>query len=80
MPCNASAPLFGVTIGGVNLMMNPVDMVYPGIRDPDKGWCLTAIANGGAGPYILGDAWLQNVVVVTDVGQSVMHFYRHVYY
>ena len=48
--------------------------------DPVTGWCMTAIANGGSGPYILGDAFMQNALVVFDIGQAKMHFMSRQFY
>jgi aspergillopepsin I len=76
--CNAKPPAFGVKIGGVTLVVNPVDMI---LADEASGTCVSAIQDGGAapGPFVLGDAFLNNVVVVFDVGAAQMRFAQHTY-
>lgn len=74
-PCDAIAPRFAIVIGGVQLWINPADMIYQGLTDSLTGYCAIAIASGGEGPYVLGDAFLQNVVAVFDVGAAEMRFY-----
>lgn len=77
-PCDAVAPLFAVVIGGVEFFVNPADMMYQELVDPQSGYCAIAVASGGSGPYILGDAFLQSVLAVFDVGSAEMRFYgRH---
>lgn len=77
-PCNAVAPLLAVVISGVEFHVNPADMMYPELIDPLTGYCAIAVASGGDGPYILGDAFLQSVVAVFDTGGAEMRFYgRH---
>lgn len=74
-PCDAIPPSFAITIGGVEFWINPADMIYRDLVDPLTGYCAIAVASGGQGPYILGDAFLQNVVAVFDVGAAQMRFY-----
>lgn len=73
--CDAVPPRVGVVIGGVEFDIRPGDLIYPDIVDPRTELCAVAIANGGAGPYILGDVFLQNVLAVFDVGAGQMRFY-----
>lgn len=75
-PCDSIPPLFAVVIGGKEFWINPADMIYRGLVDPLTGYCAVAIASGGAGPFILGDVFLQNVVAVFDVGGAEMRFYQ----
>jgi hypothetical protein len=77
--CNAKAPAFGVEIGGTTFQVNAADMIYQNQTDPQTGLCLTGIQDGGSGPYILGDVFLQNVVAVFDVGAAQMRFAAHSY-
>ncbi|KAF2395913.1 acid protease [Trichodelitschia bisporula] len=77
--CNAKTPDFGVTIGGVVFKVSAADLVYQNQRDPASGLCLTGVQDGGSGPYILGDVWMQNVVAVFDVGAAEMRFAAHSY-
>jgi aspartyl protease len=74
--CNAKAPSFGVTIGGTTFQVNPTDMIL----DNGDGTCISGVQDGGSGPYILGDVFMKNVVVVFDVGAAEMRFAAHVNY
>jgi hypothetical protein len=73
--CNAKVPSLAVKIGGVSFTINPKDMV---LSDP-SGLCISGIQDGGSGPFILGDVFMQNVVSVFDIGASEMRFAEHVY-
>lgn len=75
--CNATAPDFGVTIGGSTFYINAADMIFDG--GLGGGICLPGIQLGDPGPYILGDMFLQNVIAVFDVGAAVMKFAAHDY-
>lgn len=61
-------------LDGIKFYISPVDLLYRTLVDPLTGLCMTAIADGGSGPYILGDAFMQNALVVFDVGQAQMQF------
>ena len=74
-PCDAVPPSFSVIISGVEFKINAADMIYRDLVDPTTGYCAIAVTTGGSGPYILGDAFLQNVVAVFDVGGAQMRFY-----
>lgn len=78
--CDAQAPPFAVILDGLSFYINPVDLIYQGMVDPVTGLCMTAIASGGAGPYILGDVFLQNVLAVFDVGNGQMRFISRQFY
>lgn len=78
--CNAKAPNLAVIIKGVKFFINPVDLIYKDIVDPLTGLCMTGISSGGAGPYILGDVFLQNAMAIFDVGNSKMRFIGRSYY
>lgn len=73
--CTAKAPSFGVKIGGTTFQVSAADMI---LKDP-SGVCISGIQDGGSGPYILGDVFLQNVVAVFDVGAAQMRFASHKY-
>nr|AGU10903.1 Eukaryotic aspartyl protease [uncultured organism] len=77
--CDAIPPQFGVTIGNQTFWVQPDDLVLRSQVDSETGLCLTSIQNGGEGPYILGIAFLQNVVAVFDVGAAEMRFAAHEY-
>ena len=78
--CTAEAPSFAVILQGVTFYINPVDMIYRDLVDPLTGLCMTAIASGGNGPYILGDVFLQNVLAIFDVGHGQMRFIGRQFY
>ncbi|KAK0634280.1 aspartic peptidase domain-containing protein [Bombardia bombarda] len=78
--CDAVAPRISVILGGVHFWINPRDLIYQRMVDPLTGLCMTAIASGGSGPYILGDAFLQNALAVFDVGQAKMRFIPREFY
>lgn len=78
-PCNASVPALGVQIGGVVFDISPADMLLQSQVDPDTGNCLVGLQDGGAGPYVLGDTFMNNVVAVFDVGASEMRFAANEY-
>ena len=67
-------------MGGIHFWLNPVDLIYHDMVDPETNLCMTAIAAGGSGPYILGDAFMQNALVIFDVGQAKMRFIPRPYY
>jgi hypothetical protein len=75
--CNAKPPTFEVNIAGTSFTVNPADLIYQSQVDQNTGLCLTGVQDGGSGPYILGDVFLQNVVAVFDVGASEMRFAAH---
>lgn len=72
--CNAVSPLVAVILNGIKYWINPQDMIYRNMVDPISGLCMTGIASGGAGPYILGDVFMQNALSIFDIGQAKMRF------
>ncbi|KAK3343508.1 aspartic peptidase domain-containing protein [Lasiosphaeria hispida] len=78
--CDAIAPQIAVKLDGILFIFNPVDLIYRDMKDPLTGLCMTAIASGGTGPYILGDVFMQNALVVFDIGQAQMRFIPRPYY
>ena len=79
-PCNAEVPKLSVLIGGYPFSISSADMLVQGQTLPnDTNSCLVGLADGGEGPYILGDTFLNNVVAVFDVGASEMRFAEHHY-
>lgn len=79
-PCNAKVPEVSVVIGGVPFAISAADMLVQGQTLPDDASsCLVGLADGGQGPYILGDTFLNNVLAVFDVGASEMRFAHHYY-
>ena len=68
--CDATAPAFGVVIGGATFNINPLDLIlYNG-----GGPCISGIQDAGDSFGILGDVFLKNVLAVYDVGASAMIF------
>ncbi|AEO71918.1 uncharacterized protein THITE_50908 [Thermothielavioides terrestris NRRL 8126] len=78
--CDAIVPQVAVILDGIKFFINPVDLLYRTMVDPMTGLCLTAISSGGTGPYILGDAFMQNSLVVFDVGRAKMRFIPRQHY
>jgi hypothetical protein len=71
-----STPTVGVKIGGTVFYIDAADMI---LQDPDSGTCVSGIQDGGAGPYVLGDVFMANVIAVFDVGAVEMRFAAHTY-
>jgi len=78
--CDAIVPQVAVMLDGKKFNISPVDLLYRTLVDPLTGLCMTAIADGGSGPYILGDAFMQNALVVFDVGEAKMRFIPRQHY
>ncbi|KAL2173474.1 aspartic peptidase domain-containing protein [Thermothelomyces heterothallicus CBS 202.75] len=78
--CDAIIPQVAVLLNGVKFNISPLDLLYRALVDPVTGLCMTAIADGGSGPYILGDAFMQNALVIFDVGQAQMRFIPRQHY
>jgi hypothetical protein len=75
--CNStSIPAIGVEIGGTVFDIDVADLV---LHDPTTGICVSGVQDGGAGPYILGDVFMANVIAVFDVGAAEMRFAAHDY-
>ncbi|KAK4460106.1 eukaryotic aspartyl protease [Cladorrhinum samala] len=72
--CDARTPPgpLAIILNGIKFSFNPRDLIYRNMPDPVTGLCMTAIASGGSqgGPYILGDAFMQNALVVFDLGEA----------
>ncbi len=78
--CEATAPSVYITLDGIEFIINPADLINRELKDPETGSCMTGIASGGTGPFILGDTFMQNVVSVFDVGGARMHFIPRPFY
>ncbi|KAI1084343.1 acid protease [Whalleya microplaca] len=78
--CDAIPPSFGVQISASIYWVSPKDMINREMKDPDTGLCSTAISTGGSGPYILGAAFLTNVVVMMNVGMGRVELWSHQFY
>jgi hypothetical protein len=69
--CNAVAPWFAIKIGGVIFPIDKRDMI---ISDQNGG-CMAGTSNSESyAPYALGDVFMNNVLVVFDVGSGQMKF------
>ncbi|KAK6212579.1 hypothetical protein LQW54_005164 [Pestalotiopsis sp. IQ-011] len=78
--CDATAPYAAYVIDGVEMPMDPQDMIVrslnglPGYEDV----CFSAFADGGpntaGASFIIGAVWQRNYVVGYDVTNSLMHF------
>lgn len=83
--CTATAPNFGVTVGGVPLYASPQDMFLEldspeAIAQFGPGMCLCANQDGGTGDlFVLGDVWLRGVIATFDVGAAEIRFAAHSY-
>lgn len=78
-PCDASVPVLGAQINGTVFYISEDDLLMQEYVDPETGYCLIGPQDGGSGPYILGDTFLNNVVSVFDVGASEVRFAAHNY-
>lgn len=80
VPCNATPPTFGITIGGQTLYHDPRDMIITQL----DGTCLSAVADGeligsmGIWFGILGTPFLTSVLAVFDFGRDEMRFAQRV--
>ena len=71
VPCNATAPWFGVQIGGVIFPVDKKDMIVS--DQTGEGTCQTGTQNLlNYAPYTLGDTFMNNVLSVFDVGSGEM--------
>lgn len=78
--CDAAAPYAAYVIGGVEMAMDPQDMIVrslnglPGYEDV----CFSAFADGGlntpGSSFIIGAVWQRSYVVAYDAAQSLLHF------
>jgi hypothetical protein len=71
--CNATAPSFGIKIGGQMVWTDPASMILPQLKNR-QGKCLTGIMETDQEPYILGDTFMQGLVAVFDIGKLEMRF------
>jgi hypothetical protein len=70
-PCDATPPTVEVGIGGKNLKIDPSSLILPETRFPGDfyDYCTTGIAIS-SGTLILGDVFLQELLVVFDVSDK----------
>jgi hypothetical protein len=73
VPCNAKAPWFAIKIGGVIFPVDKRDMIID--DGTGRGTCAAGTNDGVTyAPYTLGDTFMNNVMVVFDVGSGEMKF------
>ncbi|WPH04708.1 Hypothetical protein R9X50_00760100 [Acrodontium crateriforme] len=80
--CDSIPPYFAVVIGGLEIAIDPRDMILQNdlALDSSTGMCVIGLqSNGDSVLSILGDSFLKNVVAVFDVGASEMRFATHLY-
>lgn len=68
--CNATVPLFGVTISKKVFYINPLDLII----DTRQGFCVMGVQDNGGGLTIIGDTFMRNVLTVFDVGAAQIRF------
>lgn len=68
--CNATVPLFGVTVSKKVFYINPLDLII----DTGDGFCVTGVQDNGGGMTIIGDTFMRNVLTVFDVGAAQVRF------
>lgn len=74
-PCNATAPTFGVKVGGQTYYMSPHDLLRQTETDSeDPTMCRVGIEDDDSGPWVLGITFLTNVLAVFDIGKREMRF------
>ena len=78
--CNATAPDFGVEIGGKFFNFNSKDMILSGQGDTVCESAIQPSTTAGSYPPILGSTFFRNVLAVFDVGESQMTFASRVHY
>lgn len=71
VPCNATPPTLGFQFGGKMFYTLPDSMIMYEITHPESPrWCLTAVNTSPLELSILGDAFMQGLNVVFDVGEK----------
>ena len=73
-PCNATAPRFGLEIGGQAFYFAPQDLLRQTVRDPTGTLCRIGVTDAYSPPFVLGVTFLSNVLAVFDVGKTEMRF------
>ena len=75
--CSARAPRVGVRIGGRSFFMSEDDLMNRGPGavggssvGAGSGQCAVAVQRAQGGTLVLGDAWLNNVLVVFDLANG----------
>jgi len=81
--CDAVAPSVSIILDGIRFEFDPKDLLYRDVESDhhldDNRQCMTAINDGGLGPFILGGSFMQNAVVEFDVGHAQMRFTPRTY-
>ncbi|KAI0491071.1 aspartic peptidase domain-containing protein [Xylaria cf. heliscus] len=72
VPCNATPPALDVVLGGRPVRTHPSSMILPETElGNGSGRCLSGIGAGRPGSFILGDTFMQEIVVVFDVSEKM---------
>ncbi|KAI0546308.1 aspartic peptidase domain-containing protein, partial [Xylaria curta] len=71
VPCNATPPALDIVIGGKPIRTHPSSMILPETELNGSGRCLSGIGAGQPGSFILGDTFMQEIVVVFDVSEKM---------
>jgi len=74
--CDATPPVFGVSVAGKIFYVNGADMIL----QISQTECESGVQPGGQGVLILGDVWMKNVLCVFDLGAEMMRFAAREYY
>src|SRR5947207_2019899 len=69
--CKAKPPTISLQIGGKTIYINPSNMIKGSDAD---GGCISGIQSGGSGPYLLGDTFMEGLVIVHDLEKMQMQF------
>ncbi|KAJ3540372.1 hypothetical protein NM688_g6233 [Phlebia brevispora] len=72
--CDATAPAFSATIGGVEFTVDPKDQILPFLDDTGNVVCISGTQDGGPAEadniFILGDTFLHNVVATFNIAEN----------
>ncbi|KAI1746183.1 aspartic peptidase domain-containing protein [Xylaria scruposa] len=71
VPCNATPPALDIVIGGKPIRTHLSSMILPETELNGSGRCLSGIGAGQPGSFILGDTFMQEIVVVFDVSEKM---------
>jgi hypothetical protein len=69
--CDAKPPALDIVIGGKPIRTHPSSMILPESEIDGSNRCLSGIGAGQPGSYILGDTFMQEIVVVFDVSEKM---------
>ncbi|KAH8652450.1 aspartic peptidase domain-containing protein [Xylariales sp. PMI_506] len=76
--CDGVAPSIQIGIGGGKFTITPSSLIFPESAQPGPDghqWCSTGIARASGDNYILGDVFMQELLVVFDVSANKRLFF-----